>query len=260
MADQASTSVKDLVDRVLEAQKQEQIAQRGRELVASMSEAAGHASRRAAEAWRDSASLRRETAKTVARAGREATSWGRRTWQRDLAPSLRDLVGKRVLAFGAAGAAAPAVSELVGDTAARFGIGRRRESRRWGAFFLGLLVGAAAGVVAALLTAPKAGRQMRDELTITAREAAGKAKEAALQARDELTVTAREAAGKAKEAALQARDVAVDAAATASDWMPIFQRSSIEEVAAEPIIEEVPPTPAIKTTKTRVQPEAPTAD
>ncbi len=260
MADQASTSVKDLVNRVLEAQKQEQIAQRARELVTSMSEAAGIASQRAAEAWRDSAALRRETSKTVAKAGREAARWGRRTWQRDLAPSLRELIGKRTLALGAAGAAAPAVSELVGDAAARLGIGRRREERHWGSFFLGLLLGAAAGVVAALLTAPKAGRQMRDELAVTAREAASKAREAALQARDDLTVTAREAAGKAREAALQARDVAVDAAATASDWMPIFQRGPIDEVSPEPVIDEAPPTPVVKSAKPRAQAEPQTTD
>jgi len=255
MADQASTSVKDLVDRVLEAQKQEQIAQRARELVTSMNEAAGAASQRAAEAWRDSAPLRRETSRTVGKLGSEATRWGRRTWQRDVAPSLRDFIGKRGLAIGAAGAAAPVVGELVGDAAARLGIRRRREERHWGSFFVGLLLGAAAGMIAALLTAPKAGRQMRDELAETAREAAVKAREAALQARDDLTVSAREAAGKARDAAIQARDVAVDAAANAGDWMPIFQRGPTEEVAAEPTVEEVPPAPVVKSVKPKAQTE-----
>jgi len=214
MADQASRSMKDLVDKVLEAQKQEQIAQRAHQLVTSMSDAA-------AGAWRDSAALRRETSKTVARAGREAARWGNSAWRRDVAPGLRDLIAKRTLTLGAAGAVAPAVSELVGDAAARFGIGRRREERHWGSFFVGLLLGAGAGVVAALLTAPKAGRQMRDELAVTAREAAG----------------------KAREAALQARDAAADVAANASDWMPIFQRNPVEAAPVEPVVEETAPTP-----------------
>ncbi len=235
MADQASTSIKDLVDKVLEAQKQEQIAQRAHQLVTNMSEAAGIASQRAAEAWRDSAALRRETSKTVARAGREATRWGRTTWRRDLGPGLRDLMSKRTLTLGAAGAVAPAVSELVGDAAARLGIGRRREERHWGSFFLGLLLGAAAGLVAALLTAPKAGRQMRDELAVTAREAAG----------------------KAREAALQARDAAADVAANASDWMPIFQRNPIEATTAKPVVEEPAPTPVVKSAKPRAEAEPP---
>jgi len=238
MAEQAPTSVRDLVDRVLEAQKQEQIAQRARDLVASMNEAAGVASQRAADAWKDSATLRRETSKTVGKLGAEATRWGRRTWKRDVEPSLRDLIGKRTLAIGAAGAAAPAVSELVGDAAARLGIRRRREERRWGSFFVGLLLGAAAGVVAALLMAPKAGRQMRDELAETAREAAV----------------------KAKEAALQARDVAVDAAANAGDWMPIFQRSPIEEAPVEPPVEEAPPAPVVKIAKPKAQAEPQVAE
>ena len=235
MADRASTSIKDLVNKVLEAQKQEQIAQRAHQLVTNMSDAAGIASQRAAEAWRDSAALRRETSRTVARAGREATRWGRTTWRRDLAPGLRDLISKRTLTFGAAGAVAPAVSELVGDAAARLGIGRRREERHWGSFFLGLLLGAAAGAVAALLTAPKAGRQMRDELAMTAREAAG----------------------KAREAALQARDAAADVAANASDWMPIFQRNPVDTDSAEPVVEEAAPTPVVKSAKPRAQVEPP---
>ena len=235
MADKASRSMKDLVNKVLEAQKQEQIAQRAHQLVTNMGEAAGIAAQRAAVAWRDSEALRRETSKTVARAGREATRWGSSTWRRDVAPGLRDLMAKRTLTLGAAGAVAPAVSELVGDAAARFGIGRRREERHWGSFFLGLLLGAAAGVVAALLTAPKAGRQMRDQLAVTAREAAG----------------------KAREAALQAREAAADVAANASDWMPIFQRNPIEVAPAEPVVEEAAPTRVVKSAKPRAQVEPP---
>src|SRR5437867_686867 len=46
MADQPSTSVKDLVDRVLEADRQEQIARRTREVAAAIGEAAETASQR----------------------------------------------------------------------------------------------------------------------------------------------------------------------------------------------------------------------
>jgi hypothetical protein len=41
------------------------------------------------------------------------------------------------------------------------------------AFFIGLLVGAAAGAAIAVLTTPKPGREMRDELAGKARETAG---------------------------------------------------------------------------------------
>jgi len=245
MAEQASTSLKDLVDRVLEAEKQEQIAQRARDLVTSMNEAAGVASQRAAEAWRDSAALRDETSKAVARVGREASRWGTRTWRRNLAPAIRELMGRRALTLGAAGAAAPAVGQIFGSARGRRRGVEERERRHWGTFFLGLVLGAAAGVVAALLTAPKAGRQIRDDLAVGAREAAGKAREAAVQARD---------------AAMQARDAAVGAAANAGDWMPIFQRGSLEEGTLEPIAEETPEAPAPKNSKPKTQPEPKPAD
>ena len=63
----------------------------------------------------------------------------------------------------AAGAAIPAGKAIVDDTAARIGI-KRREERHWGAFFLGLLIGAAIGAIVALLTTPKRGSEMRDDL------------------------------------------------------------------------------------------------
>jgi len=96
----------------------------------------------------------------------------------------------------------PVAKEILDDAAVRLGIRRRREQRHWGAFFMGMLIGAAAGIVAAMLTAPKAGREMRDELAGTARDAATRA---------------REVAGRAREAA-----------ASAGEWVPIFQRAGAD--------------------------------
>ena len=213
MSDQASTSVKDLVDRVLEAKSQEQIAQRARELAAALSDVAGTASQRAAEAWRESAPLRQDASRTVGKAGREAARWSAQTWHRDVAPAVKRFMSNRTVLMGAAGAAAPAVAELRSD--------KRPEARSWGSFFVGLVLGAAAGVVVALLTAPKAGRQIRDDLAVGAREAASRAREAATQARA--------------------------AAANAGDWMPIFQRAAPEE----PVMPAVAPTEEVSTSPSR---------
>jgi gas vesicle protein len=89
---------------------------------------------------------------------------------------LKDLWKQRTLAAGAAGAAVPAGRELVDTAAVRLGL-KQREERHWGAFFLGLLLGAAAGAVVALLTTPKRGEEMRHELTSKADELATKAKD-----------------------------------------------------------------------------------
>jgi gas vesicle protein len=95
--------------------------------------------------------------------------------------------------------------QVMDQARARLGI-QRKEERRWRSFFVGLVIGAIAGAIAALLTAPRAGREMRDELAARAREAATTAREAA--------TTAREAAG------------------SATDWVPLFQRSPDETLDA----------------------------
>jgi gas vesicle protein len=145
-------------------------------------------------------------------------------------PGFNRLWNKRTVALGAAGAAVPVARELIDDAAVRMGIRARREQRHWGAFFGGLLVGAAAGLIAAILTAPKAGRQMRDEL-------AGTAKDAATRAREVASTSAREVAARAR-----------DAASSAGEWVPIFQRPEAGgelngelngEPIAEPIVEAV---------------------
>jgi hypothetical protein len=86
---------------------------------------------------------------------------------------VRDLWKRRSTAIGATAAAIPAGREIVEDAAARLGVRRRSERRHWTAFFVGLLLGAAAGAAIAILTTPKPGREMRDELAGKARETAG---------------------------------------------------------------------------------------
>lgn len=204
MADDVSTKVRGIVERVLEADVQDQISRRRRELSAAVGDASDTVSKRAAELWREAEPTRREAERMARRASKEAGRWGRQTWKTTVEPSLRELWGRRAVALGAAGAAVPAGRELVEDAAVRLGMRRRRERRRWGAFLFGMLIGAVAGAVVAMLTAPKPGRQMRDELAASARDAAGRARVAAERARE--------------------------AAGGAGDWVPLFQREGAEPV------------------------------
>lgn len=237
MADQVTTNARSIVERLLDPKVQDDVTKRGRALVAAISEAAEMASSRAATGWRDAEPIRRD----AARAGRDALRWGSRTWRQEMLPGLNRLWNKRTVALGAAGAAVPVARELIDDAAVRMGIRARREQRHWGSFFGGLLLGAAAGLIAAILTAPKAGREMRDEL-------AGTAKDAAARAREVASTGAREVATRAR-----------DAAATAGEWVPIFQRPDAGgelngETIGEPLVETVeasevtPPAPARKRT------------
>lgn len=175
-AEDLSAGVKSIVDRVLEADVTETIAQRGKEIAAVLTDATETAAERAQQAWRDSAPMRRDAQRNVGRASRDASKWSRRTWRKDVQPQLRDVWKRRAVAVGAASAAVPAGRELVDAAAVRLNL-KRREERHWGAFFLGLLIGAIAGAVVALLTAPKPGREMRDELAEKARGAADNAPE-----------------------------------------------------------------------------------
>jgi gas vesicle protein len=155
---------------------------------------------RASVAWRDARPLRRDAAKRLSRATEDATRWSDRTWRQAIRPALRDLWTRRTLALGAAGAAVPAGRELVDTAAVRLGL-RQQEERHWGTFFLGLLLGAVGGAIAALLLAPKRGDEMRRELTVKADEM-----------RHELATRADEIATKAKDA----------------EWVPIFQRDTVD--------------------------------
>lgn len=214
MADQVPTKARSIVERMLDPEIQEQLTQRGRAFAEAINAAAETASERAATTWQDAEPIRRQAASV----GREALRWGGRTWSREMWPGLRRLWSSRAAALTTAGAAVPAARELIDDAAVRLGIRRRREARHWGAFFAGLVIGAVAGAIAAILTAPKAGSEIRDELAGTARGAATRAREVAGRARDAATTTA-------------------------GEWVPIFQRPGADietngEATAEPM--EVP--------------------
>ncbi len=223
MAEEVPTRVRSIVEKVLEADVTDQIARRGRELAAAVGQATEAVSERAEAAWKDSAPQRRDAEKAARRASRDAMRWGRRTWDKDVRPGLRDLWSRRSAAMAAAGAAVPVGRDIVDDAAVRLGLRKRREQRHWTAFFLGLLIGAAAGAIIAMLTTPKPGREMRDELAERAREAAERA---------------REAAGS-------------------NDWVPLFQRpeenggpqAAATEIPSEPIVDTAP-SPAVDATQT----------
>jgi gas vesicle protein len=186
MADELPDNIRAIIDRVLEADIRKQISERGRDLSSMLAEGTTAAADRAYEMWRESAPARRDAMKTVDR-----------TWRREIRPTLRDLWKRRSVAIGAAGAAVPVGRELVESAAARLRREQRREQRHWGAFFLGLLIGAAAGAVVALLTTPKPGRQMRAELATKASEVQSRAEEVGQQI-----------ANRARE----------------TDWAPLFER------------------------------------
>jgi gas vesicle protein len=192
-ADEITESIRALVDRLADAKVTQELARRGQDV-------AGEVGTLANEAWRDSRPMRRDAGKRLRRAMADASKWSDRTWRRTVRPTLNDLWKQRTLAVGAAGAAVPAGRAVIDDAAVRLGV-KRREERHWGAFFLGLLVGAAIGVVVALLTTPKRGSEMREELGSRADELAARAKD---------------------------------------DWVPIFQRETNgagDALAGEPVIE-----------------------
>lgn len=160
-AEDITDNIRSLIDRMVDAKITQELAKRGAE-VGSL----------ANEAWRDSRPMRRDAAKALSRASDDAAKWSRSS----LRPFLKDLWSRRTLAIGAAGAAVPAGREIVDNAAVRLGI-KEKEDRHWGSFFLGLLLGIAAGAIAAMLTTPKRGSEMRRELTERADELATKAKD-----------------------------------------------------------------------------------
>jgi hypothetical protein len=190
-ADELTTAIRSLVDKALESQTREQIAARGREVAAAIAETAGTAAERASDiasdVWRESAPQRRDAMRTAERMRRDAFKLGRRAWLKQVQPAVRNAWSRRAAAIGAAGLAVPASRELVDQARIRMGL-RQREEHRWRIFFIGLVLGAIGGAIAALLTAPRPGREVRDELAARAR----------------------------------------DAANNAGEWVPIFQRETVE--------------------------------
>ncbi|MGH2429157.1 MAG: hypothetical protein ACRDGV_09815 [Candidatus Limnocylindria bacterium] len=175
--DDIADTIGSVIDRMVDAKFTREMARRGQEMAALVAERGADVGDYASETWRDTRPLRRDAAKRMSRASKEAATWSERTWKKSLRPAVRDLWKQRTLAIGAAGAAVPAARELGETAAARLGI-RQREHRHWGAFFLGLLIGAAAGAIIAMLTTPKPGRQMRHELGEKAGELGTRARDA----------------------------------------------------------------------------------
>jgi YtxH-like protein len=146
---------------------------RAKAVADAIAQAAEEAAERATIAWRETQPVRRDAAKAIEKQGREIGKWARKTWRQEVRPGLRRLWTRRTVAIGAAGAAVPAMIE---DAAAELGL-RPKNERHWGAFVLGILIGAATGVVIALLTAPKPGAETREELAARAQDAAEAARE-----------------------------------------------------------------------------------
>jgi gas vesicle protein len=169
-ADDISQSVKSLVDKVIEADVTERAARATRDVAAVLADATSSAADMAGDAWKESEPSRREAAKAVRRASKDTAKWWNRTWRKEIQPGARDLWKRRTMALGAAGVAIPASRELIDDAAVRLGL-KQRDERHWGAFFLGLIVGAGVGALVAMLTAPKPGTEIREELASKAREA-----------------------------------------------------------------------------------------
>jgi gas vesicle protein len=217
-ADDIADNIKSLIDRVVDAKFTQEMARRGQDIAGAIADRGADVGELAGEAWRDSKPARRDAAKRISRASNDAAKWSDQTWRKSLRPMLRDVWKQRTVALGAAGAAVPASRELVDTAAARLGL-RQREERHWGAFFLGLLLGAAVGAIAALLTTPKRGSEMRHELATKADEIAAKAKDTEwvpIFQRD-ANGHAVEAAGQLGEAGEHAQDAAAEAGAATGE-------------------------------------------
>jgi gas vesicle protein len=183
-ADDIADNIRHVIDRVVDARVFDELAKRG----ADIGDFAG-------DAWKESRGFRRDAVKNAQRAADDASKWSDRTWRKSIRPALRDLWKQRTVAASAAAAAVPAGRELVDEAAVRIGL-KQREERHWGAFFLGLLIGAAIGAVVALLATPKRGEEMRREIGARADD------------------VRREVEQRTDEIATKARE----------EWVPMFQR------------------------------------
>ena len=211
VADSVTDTVKSLIDRLVEAELTKEIARRGQDVAGVIADRGADVGERAGDVWRETRPVRRDAAKRVAKAGGEAAKASRGAWSGAIAPALKDLWDRRTVAAGAAGAAVPASRELIESAAVRLGMKERQreeERRRWGIFFLGLVLGAAAGAVVAMLSTPKRGSEVRRELGARADDVRREIGERADDVRREIGVRADQVATKAREA----------------EWMPVFQR------------------------------------
>ena len=209
-ADDIADSIRTLVDRLADAKLTQELTRRGHDV-------ADEVGSFAEETWKDSRPMRRDAIKTLRRSMNDASKWSDRTWKRSIRPAIRDIWKQRTVAISAAGAAVPAGKAAIDDAAVALGI-KQREERHWGAFFLGILVGAAIGAVVALLTAPKRGSEMRDELGARAEELATKAKDEWVPLFQQATNGAGdELPGPVEDATASISEGTADAGATADD-------------------------------------------
>jgi hypothetical protein len=223
-ADDITQSVRSLVDKVIEADVTERAARASRDVAAVLADATSTAADRAGDAWKESGPSRREAAKAVRRASKDTAKWWHRTWRKEIQPGARELWKRRSVALGAAGVAIPASREIIDDAAVRLGL-KQREERHWGSFFLGLIVGAAVGALVAMLTTPKPGTEMREELATKAREASDWVP--IFQRDDETGATA----GVGSENAMTAEVAAADAVPPEA----VTPELPTAEVVAEPV-------------------------
>jgi gas vesicle protein/polyhydroxyalkanoate synthesis regulator phasin len=213
-ADDITESIRTLVDRLADAKLTHELAKRGHDVAEEVGTFAD-------EAWRESKPMRRDARKRFERAIVDASKWSDRTWRKTVRPALKDLWKRRTVAMSAAGAAVPAAGAVIDDAAIRLGV--KRERRHWGAFFFGLLVGAAIGAIAALLSAPKRGSEIRDELGARAEELATKAKDEWVPIFERATNGAGEILGEpaietsAEDATAAVQEAAADAGETVGD-------------------------------------------
>ena len=205
MADQVTTA-KSIVERLLDPKVQDEVTKRGRALMAAIGEAAETASERAATGWRDAEPIRQD----AARAGRDALRWGSRTWQQGSASRPQPPLEQANGALGAAGAAVPVARELIDDAAVRMG-----HSRPPRAAPLGQLLRRAAD-----RRGRRPDRRRPDRPEGWSRDArrAGGDRQGCGDARP------RGRFARRREVATRARE----AAASAGEWVPIFQRPEID--------------------------------
>jgi gas vesicle protein len=228
-ADDITESIRTLVDRLADAKLTQELAKRGHDVAEEVGTFAD-------EAWRESKPMRRDARKRLQRAVVDASKWSDRTWRKTVRPALKDLWKQRTVAMSAAGAAVPAAGAVIDDAAVRLGV--KRERRHWGAFFLGLLVGAAVGAIAALLTAPKRGSEIRDELGSRAEELATKAKDEWVPIFERATNGAGEILGEpaietsAEDATATVQEAAADAGETVGDVGDVGEQAAAETAEA----------------------------
>jgi hypothetical protein len=109
-ADEIADNIRSLVDRMFDAKLTQEVTK-------EVSRRAEEVGAFAEDAWRESRPMRRDAAKTIARAGDDAAKW----YRKSMRPMLRDLWKRRVVALGAARSATGAPSSSVSCSASPAG-------------------------------------------------------------------------------------------------------------------------------------------